>query len=180
MTPSFTREMISSRYLMNFGRFFLPLAVIFLISHPSARAQEKCDECSVPSFASLTVYQTLETGPAMGFGIEAGKWKKDAGRFSYFLGTSMIWSGTGSVNQKTADQHKTLNITFYWKGQYRVADRVYLIAQPGMINLSSFEMRTAIRYVFPLTRVMGIGLEPGYGLINRQWSVNTNIHFALK
>jgi hypothetical protein len=61
-----------------------------------------------------------------------------------------------------------------------VADRVYLIAQPGMINLSSFEMRTAIRYVFPLTRVMGIGLEPGYGLINRQWSVNTNIHFALK
>jgi hypothetical protein len=114
----------------------------------------------------------------MGFGVEAGKWKKDEGKFSYFLGTSLVWADHG--NLKKTENYKELNISFYWKGQFKVANRVYVIAEPELINLSAFEMRAAARYVFPLTKIIGIGLEPGYALINRQWSLNTNLHFALR
>ena len=161
------------------NKFFLVFA-ISSCSFFSASAQEKCNACSVPSFAALTLYHVLQTGSSMGFGIEAGKWKKDAGKFSYFLGTSLVWADPDSRNEKTSDNYKELNISFYWKGQFKVAERLYLIAEPELINLSAFEMRTAVRYVFPLTKIMGIGLEPGYALINSQWSLNTNIHFALR
>lgn len=161
---------------------FLPLLffIIFSCSCFSASAQEKCGACSVPSFAALTIYHVLQSGGEMGFGVEAGKWKKDEGKFSYFLGTTLAWTENDSRDPKTSDSFKELNISFYWKGQYKVAERFYLIAQPELINLSAFEMRTAVRYVFPLTKIMGIGLEPGYALINRQWSLNTNVHFALR
>lgn len=116
----------------------------------------------------------------MGIGIEAGKWKKDAGKFSYFLGTEMHRSDRNENNLKSTVSSKELIISFYWKGQYKIANRFYLIAQPELVNLSSFEMRTGIRYVMPLTKIMGIGLEPGYSLIRKQWSLNTNVHFALR
>lgn len=165
--------------LMNCSRPVSLLFLIFILSHSSIRAQEKCKVCSVPSFAALTIYHTLQTGSAMGFGIEAGKWKKDDGKFSYFLGTSMIWAENDQQDQKTSENSKELAISFYWKGQYKIANRLYLIAQPELINLSSFEMRAGARYVFPLTKILGIGLEPGYSLIKKEWSFNTNIHFAL-
>jgi len=170
---------ILCRQQMKCNKFFF-LFAISSCSFFSVSAQEKCNACSVPSFAALTLYHVLQTGSSMGVGVEAGKWKKDAGKFSYFLGTSLVWADPGSRNQKTSDSYKELNISFYWKGQFKVAERFYLIAEPELINLSAFEMRTAIRYVFPLTKIMGIGLEPGYALINRQWSVNTNLHFALR
>ena len=36
----------------------------------------------------------------MGFGVEAGTWKKDAGKFSYFIGTSMVWTGINNTTDK--------------------------------------------------------------------------------
>jgi hypothetical protein len=173
-------RIISRRRQMKCIKFYFFLFFIFCCAGFSASAQKRCDACSVPSFAALTVYHVLQTGPSMGFGIEAGKWKKDAGKFSYFLGTSLVWEKNKSSNQKTSDPYKELNISFYWKGQFKLADRFYLIVQPELINLSAFETRTAVRYVFPLTKIMGIGLEPGYALINREWSLNTNVHFALR
>lgn len=181
MNPSVITVRIISRFRqMKCSKFFLLLFFIFCCTGFFASAQPKCSACSVPSFAALTVYHVLQTGPSTGFGIEAGKWKKDAGKFSYFLGTSLVWEENDSRNQKTSDHYKELNISFYWKGQFKLADRFYLIVQPELINLSAFETRTAMRYVFPLTKIMGIGLEPGYALITREWSLNTNIHFALR
>ena len=85
MNPTPDRWIFLFHRLMNCSRPVSLLFLIFILSHSSIRAQEKCKVCSVPSFAALTVYHTLQTGSAMGFGIEAGKWKKDDGKFSYFL-----------------------------------------------------------------------------------------------
>jgi hypothetical protein len=178
-----------NRFLLSrvlFGRKFLATrtpALLFLISSiffSEARGQEKCNACSVPSFAALTVYHTWQTGPGMGLGIEAGKWKKDAGRFSYFLGTEMLWSNRSEKNGKLPGGTNSLFISFYWKGQYKMAERFYFIAQPEIVNLSSFDMRTGIRFVLPVTKIIGVGLEPGYALVKKQWSLNTNVHFALR
>ncbi len=157
------------------------LAAALLFSLSMVRAQEKCGSCSIPSFPALTVYHAFEKGPAMGLGMEAGNWKKDAGKFSYFLGMEILWPEQIGIKGKSPDViSNELMISFYWKGQYKITNRIYLIAQPELINFSSFDLRAGLRYVMPLTRVVGIGFEPGYSLINRQVSLHTNIHFALR
>jgi hypothetical protein len=133
----------------------------------------------VPDFAAVTIYHTLQTGPGMGFGVEAGKWKKDAGKFSYFLGTEVLWGSSQENNGKTTTRSKTVVISFYVKGQYKLANRLYVIAQPELVNLTNLELRSGIRYVLPITKTMGVGLEPGYAFVGKQCSLNTNIHLAL-
>jgi hypothetical protein len=180
MTPNYSAWMLFMRRPSFYGKYYGLFSLIFLLSL-TTHAQEKCSACSIPSFAALTVYHTIQTGPGMGFGIEAGKWTKDAGKFSYFLGTEILWSANRERSLKGPDNNsKDQMISFYWKGQYKIANRFYLIVQPELANLSSFEMRTGIRYVMPLTKIIGIGLEPGYSFIEKQWSLNTNVHFALR
>jgi hypothetical protein len=161
------------------GKYVSLLFLIFFISISKINAQDKCNACSIPEFAALTLYHTLQSGPVMGVGIEAGKWKKDAGKFSYFLGTEILWSDTQEKTAKSTGYSKGMIISFYVKGQYKIANRVYLIGQPELVNLSSLELRTGFRYVVPITKIIGIGLEPGYTLVKKQWSLNTNFHFAL-
>jgi hypothetical protein len=71
-------------------------------------------------------------------------------------------------------------LSFYLKGQYRLSNHVYVIAAPGIVDLSYFDVQTGFRFVFPLTSVIGIGLEPAYSFNQKQFVFNTNIHFALK
>ncbi|MDP4249483.1 MAG: hypothetical protein Q8918_05150 [Bacteroidota bacterium] len=163
----------------SYGKYFGLLFIIYFSFLISISAQEKCNSCSIPAFAALTVYHTLQTGPVMGVGIEAGKWKKDAGKFSYFLGTEILWSNTEERTGKSTAYSKGMVISFYIKGQYKIANRFYLIAQPELVNVSYLEMRAAIRYVVPVTKIIGIGIEPGYSMVKKQWSLNSNFHFAL-
>jgi hypothetical protein len=116
----------------------------------------------------------------MGFGVEAGSWKKDAGRFSYFIGTSMVWAGNSSPENKTSSSQKQVLLSFYVKGQYKLSNHLYLIAAPGIVNLSYVELQTGFRYVVPLTRVIGIGIEPAYAFNQKQLVMNANLHFALR
>jgi hypothetical protein len=150
-------QCIRHSFFRNKGYGVLAITLFFTLS--TVRAQEKCGACSIPSFPALTIYHAFQGGPSMGLGIEAGNWKKDAGKFSYFL---------------------EMMISFYWKGQYKITNRMYMIAQPELINFSSFDLRMGIRYVMPLTKIIGIGIEPGYSLVNKQVSLHTNIHFALR
>ena len=55
-----------------------------------------------------------------------------------------------------------------------------LIAAPGIVNLSYFELHTGFRYVVPLTRIIGIGIEPAYAFNQKQLVMNANLHFALR
>lgn len=116
----------------------------------------------------------------MGFGAEAGTWNKDAGKFSYFVGTSLVWINNNQANVKTTGSQKQTLLSFYLKGQYQLASHLYVIAAPGIVNLSYLDLQTGFRYVFPLTSVIGIGLEPAYSFNQRQFVINTNLHFALK
>jgi hypothetical protein len=116
----------------------------------------------------------------MGFGVEAGSWKKDAGKFSYFIGTSMVWAGNTSPENKTETSQKQVLLSLYVKGQYKLTKHLYVVASPGIVNLSYFELQAGFRYVVPLTRVIGIGIEPAYAFIQKQLVMNANLHFALR
>lgn len=178
-SPSTRTQHIRHSFLYKKSFGLLAMALLSILS--IVRAQEKCSACSIPSFPALTVYHAFQSGPAMGLGIEAGNWKKDAGKFSYFLGMEILWPEQKETKLKTSDViSNELMISFYWKGQYKITNRLYLIAQPEVIDFSSFDLRTGIRYVMPLTKNIGIGLEPGYSLVNKQVSLQTNIHFALR
>ncbi len=141
---------------------------------------QSCNLCAIPSFPALTVYQSFQTGHGMGFGVEAGTWNKDAGKFSYFIGTSMVWAGYNNSDIKTSSSQKQALLSFYLKGQYKLSKHLYIVAAPGITNLSYFEMQTGLRYVVPVTRVIGIGVEPAYAFNQKQFVVNANLHFALR
>ena len=152
---------------------------VSILSMGEAKSQN-CNLCTIPSFPSVTVYQTFQTGHGIGFGLEAGTWKKDAGKFSYFIGTSMVWAGNGNSNIKTNTNPNQTLLSFYVKGQYKVSKHLYVIAAPGVVNLSNFEFLTGLRYVVPVTRIIGIGIEPAYAFYQKQFAVNVNLHFALR
>jgi len=158
----------------------LLLMMIICCLQFNALKSQSCNSCCIPSFPSLTVYQVFQTGHGMGFGVEAGSWKKDAGRFSYFIGTSMVWAGNSSPENKTSSSQKQVLLSFYVKGQYKLSNHLYLIAAPGIVNLSYVELQTGFRYVVPLTRVIGIGIEPAYAFNQKQLVMNANLHFALR
>jgi hypothetical protein len=141
---------------------------------------QNCNLCSIPSFPSLTVYQSIQTGHGMGFGVEAGTWKKDAGKFSYFFGTSMVWAQNKTNDGKTNSSQNQTYLSFYVKGQYKLTSHLYIVAAPGIVNLSYFDLHTGLRYVVPITRIIGIGIEPAYSFNQRQLVVNANMHFALR
>lgn len=116
----------------------------------------------------------------MGFGVEAGTWNKDAGKFSYFIGTNLLWAENNNSDVKTSASQKQSLLSFYLKGQYKLSNHLYIVAAPGIVNLSYFEMQTGFRYVVPVTSVIGIGLEPAYAFNQKQFVINANLHFALK
>ncbi|HTB24458.1 MAG TPA: hypothetical protein VK711_03765 [Puia sp.] len=153
---------------------------IFLCFQFGEAKCQSCSLCCIPSFPSLTVYQAFQTGHGMGFGVEAGTWNKDAGKFSYFIGTSMVWTGINNPETKTATSSNQTLLSFYVKGQYKLTNHLYIVAAPGIVNLSYLELQTGLRYVFPVTSKIGIGIEPSYAINQKQLVVNANLHFALR
>jgi hypothetical protein len=141
---------------------------------------QNCDLCKIPSFPSLTVYQVFQTGHGMGFGVEAGNWKKDSGHFSYFVGTNLVWANNNNINSKSNASTNQALLSFYFKGQYKITSHLYVIAAPGIVNLSYMEMQAGFRYVIPITQVVAIGVEPAYAFSQKQLVVNANVHFALR
>jgi hypothetical protein len=146
----------------------------------NALKSQNCNLCAIPSFPSFTVYQAFQTGHGMGFGFEAGNWKKDAGKFSYFLGTSMVWANTNNAEVKSSSGPTQLLLGFYVKGQYKLTSHLYVVAAPGIVNLTYFEFQTGLRYVVPLTSKIGFGIEPAYAFNQKEAVVNVNVHFALR
>jgi len=171
--------------IFNLSRFaknrtaLLALTVISFF-HVSDLKSQNCKLCSIPSFPSVTIYQSFQTGHGIGFGAEAGTWNKDAGKFSYFVGTSMVWVDNKEADAKTVSSQKQTLLSFYLKGQYQLSNHLYVIAAPGIVDLTYFDLQTGFRYVFPVTSVIGIGIEPAYSFNQKQFLINTNLHFALK
>jgi hypothetical protein len=163
-------------------RLYVVLLLCFFNFCGTELYSQNCNKCSIPAFPSVTVYQTVQTGPGIGFGIEGGNWKKDAGKFSYFFGTSIVWNNRLNTAAKTESNQYTgqTMINFYLKGQYRISKHLYAVAAPGIGNLSYFELQTGLRYVVPVTKVIGIGIEPAYAFHQKELVANINFHFALK
>jgi hypothetical protein len=163
------------------GKAFLFFLVIVCCFSVSELKSQNCDLCKIASFPSVTVYQAFQTGHGIGFGVEAGTWKKDAGKFSYFIGTSMVWADNSNTKVKTqASAANQAMLSFYLKGQYQLTNHLYAVAAPGIVNLTYFEFQTGLRYVVPLSHVIGIGVEPAYAFGQKQFVLNANMHFALR
>src|SRR5258708_38443322 len=108
------------------GKSFLFFLVIFSCFSFKELKSQNCDLCKIASFPSITVYQAFQTGHGMGFGVEAGSWKKDAGKFSYFIGTSLVWADNTHAKIKTqAPAVNQAMLSFYLKGQYQLTNHLY-------------------------------------------------------
>ena len=154
--------------------------LIFLFCYGFAQAQDKtCKECSIPGFESVTFYYVAQPHSNFGFGMEAGHWNKEESRLSYFLGTKLQWFQWDPNSEKYSNRAENIHFSVYIKGQVQLVDRLYFIASPQMLNLSLFEMAAGLRYVFPISDVIGVGLEPTYSIMQKEGSLNLNVHFAL-
>ena len=89
-------------------------------------------------------------------------------------------ASSSGTNEKTSSSQKQLLMSFYYKGQYKLTKHLYVVAAPGIVNLSYFEFQTGLRYVVPVTRLIGLGIEPAYAFNQKQLVMNVNVHFALK
>jgi hypothetical protein len=140
-----------------------------------------CSQCCLSSFPVLTVYQSFQTGHGMGFGVEAGNWKKDTGKFSYFIGTNLVWGQyqNGNVKGQSSPQNQTF-LNLYVKGQYKITNHLYAVVAPGVVNLSYFDVQAGLRYVLPISKVVGVGVEPAYSFNQKVFVLNANLHFALR
>ena len=150
---------------------------LFIFSAVSVNAQS-CKDCFLPSFGAITVYHVAQPGSNFGFGFEGGSWNKELSRFSYFGGSKMQWFHPSS-DKPNNNSSENIRFSFYIKGQFEVINRFYIVAAPEFVNLTSFEARAGLRYIFPISNLIGIGVEPGYSFVQKQCSLNTNIHFAL-
>lgn len=156
------------------------ILAICLLAYSTAFSQLKdCPECVVPSFQAFTIFYTLQPGSTFGFGFEAGKWNKDASRFSYFLGGKLQWFQLNPNSDKFNNSADNIRFSVYMKGQARVVDRLYFELSPEFVNLSSFDLGFGLRYIYPLSESLGIGIEPTYSIVQKEYSLNANIHFAL-
>jgi hypothetical protein len=158
------------------------LRITLMLTCLQTNAQRKiCPDCCLSSFGEVTVYHTIQPGSGYGFGLEAGKWNKEESRFSYFMGMKMQWFNPPSTLSKSASNpDNIMRFAVYVKGQFEMLNKLYIVATPQFVNLSSFEAGLGIRWVYPLSNSIGIGLEPTYSVVQKQCSLNTNIHFALK
>lgn len=157
------------------------LFIILCVFQVNVLKSQVCSQCCVPSFPALTIYQSFQTGHGMGFGIEAGNWKKDAGKFSYFIGTSVVWGQNQNGNIKTQNSNQDqMFLNLYVKGQYKITNHLYAVVAPGIVNLSYFDVQAGLRYVFPVSKVVGVGLEPAYSFNQKVFVLNANLHFALR
>ncbi len=139
-----------------------------------------CKDCSIPSFGAITVYQVLQPGSLVGFGFEGGTWnKKSTSRFSVFLGAKMQWFNQTPNPSKEDNSGEKTRFAVYAKGQFEVLKRFYIELSPELVNLSSFDAAVGLRYVIPVTRYLALGLEPSYLVVDKQYVVNLNVHFAL-
>jgi hypothetical protein len=158
----------------------LVILMICLLSYLTGHSQLKdCKDCDIPSFQSVTMYYIGQPHSSFGFGMEAGKWNKNESRFSYFLGARMQWFRLDPNSAKFSNSADNVRFSVYLKGQVRIVNRFYLELSPMFVNLTSFDAAIGLRYSYPLSDVIGIGIEPTYLAVQKEYSLNANIHFAL-
>lgn len=156
------------------------ILAICLLAFSSGYSQLRdCPDCVVPSFQAFTIYYTLQPGSTFGLGFEAGNWNKDASRFSYFLGSKIQWFQFNPNSEKFSNVAENIRFSLYVKGQARLVDRLYFELSPEFVNLSTFDLGLGLRYTYPLSESLGIGIEPTYSIVQKEYSLNANVHFAL-
>jgi hypothetical protein len=157
------------------------LFVLLMCSFLSADAQSSlsCGECAITSFGAITVYQVFQPRTSFGLGMEAGTWNIKESRFSLFYGASMQWIPIQNSTFKNVGSNDKIRFAAYLKGQMELINRLYLELSPEFVNLSSLDLGAGLRYIVPLTRQMGLGIEPTYWIAQKTCSVNVNLHFAL-
>jgi hypothetical protein len=154
----------------------IPLGCAFFCGYGQCAT---CQDCSISSFAAITVYTVFQAKSDFGLGMEAGTWNKTSSRFSFFVGTKMQWYPEEVVTAKGMASEDKIQFAAYLKAQFALANRFYLLVSPEFVDLSSFETAVAVRYVLPVTKYFGLGLEPTYLIIKKDYSLTVNFHFAL-
>jgi len=177
-TPVFYLRYIITKYEKSVLNSTLS-AILLLIFYSAGAQMKECKDCSVPSFGVITVYYVAQPHSGFGFGMEAGKWNKDDSRFSYFIGAKLQWFDLVPGSDKYSNSDNNIHYTAYVKGQFEMLNRLYVVVSPEFVNLSSFDARAGLRYVFPISNNIGVGVEPAYAIVQKAYSVNANIHFAL-
>lgn len=154
--------------------------MIFMLSQMDVHGQTKeCRDCDISSFQAVTFYYIGQPHSSFGFGMEAGKWNKDDSRFSYFLGARMQWFKLDPNSTKFNNVADNVRFSAYLKGQVRIVNRLYMEVSPMLVNLTNFDAAVGLRYAYPLSEVIGIGIEPTYLFVQKEYLLNANIHFAL-
>ncbi len=96
------------------------------------------------------------------------------------MGTNMVWSQNTNSNIKNNTSQNQMLLSFYVKGQYKITNHLFVVAAPRYLNLSYFDFQTGLRYVIPVTKEVGVGIEPAYSFNQKVMVLNLNLHFALR
>ena len=80
---------------------------------------------------------------------------------------------------KFSNSAENVRFSVYVKGQAMILHKLYFVVTPQLVNLTNFEAGIGFRYTYPLSEVLGVGIEPTYSIVQKEYSLNANIHIAL-
>jgi len=155
------------------------LAVLFLSINKLQAQQQSCTE---PANV-ITAYYSYIPHFKYGVGFEGGR-LSNLSPFGYFAGCSFqVFKDKVS---KTDSTHSTdMLADFYLKGAYRLTRvenfvSIFAVASPRYSLEAGFDLQQGLRFIFPFSERIAMGVEPMYAVRQNNFLVNFQFSCCIK
>ena len=155
------------------------LWTVLLFSITKGFAQQSCEQYS----NVITPYYIYAPNFKSGIGFEAGKLNSD-GPLGFFAGcTFQLFKDKVSKTDST----KTTDMLadFYVKVGYRLTRvdnfvSIFAVASPRYSLEGGFDMHQGLRFIFPFSDRVALGIEPMYAIRQNNFLVNFQLSFCVR
>ena len=155
------------------------LIVLFFSISRSFSQQQSCTE---PSNV-LTAYYIYAPNFKTGVGLEAGKLSSES-PFGYFAGcTFQVFSE--KVSKSDSTKSTDMLSDFYVKGVYRLTRvenfvSIFAVVSPRYSLQAGFDLHQGLRFIFPFSQRVAMGLEPIYAVRQNNFQLNFQFSYCIK
>jgi hypothetical protein len=164
---------------MKLTKSIILLTVLFFTICKSYAQQQSCTE---PANV-LTAYYIYAPHFKAGGGFEAGRLSSES-PFGYFAGvTFQVFSE--KVSKSDSTKSTDMLSDFYLKGVYRLTRvenfvSIFAVVSPRYSMQAGFDLHQGLRFVFPFSERVAMGIEPIYAVRQNNFQVNFQFSFCIK
>jgi hypothetical protein len=155
------------------------LTVSFLFILTKGSSQQSCETSS----NILTAYYTYAPNFKSGVGFEAGKLNGES-PLGYFAGCSFQLF-KDKVSKTDSTKSTDMLADFYVKASYRLTRvdnfvSIFVVASPRYSLQGGFDLHQGLRFIFPFSERVAMGIEPMYAVRQNNFLVNFQLSFCVR